>query len=123
MRNPLLLALIRISVEIPIPISEGEICVSACLLYALNPLCESVSFFFNDALVTWVITLIPILLIVIYNLLVILISKRENFYQQEYCGCVFSLRDTNEWRTSKGRKEIEIGKNFYGTEAGEESNS
>jgi len=51
------------------------------------------------------------------------ISKRENFYQQEYCGCVFSLRDTNEWRMSKGRKEIEIGKNFYGTEAGQESNS
>jgi len=24
---------------------------------------------------------------------------------------------------SKGRKEIEIGKNFYGMEAGEESNS
>jgi predicted adenine nucleotide alpha hydrolase (AANH) superfamily ATPase len=23
------------------------------------------------------------------------ISKRENFYQQEYCGCVYSLRDTN----------------------------
>jgi len=36
---------------------------------------------------------------------------------------VFSLRDTNEWRMSKGRKEIEIGKNFYGMEAGEESNS
>jgi hypothetical protein len=33
------------------------------------------------------------------------------------------LRDTNEWRMSKGRKEIEIGKNFYGTEASEESNS
>ena len=26
------------------------------------------------------------------------ISKRENFYQQEYCGCVYSLRDTNNWR-------------------------
>ncbi len=22
------------------------------------------------------------------------ISKREEFYQQEYCGCVYSLRDT-----------------------------
>ena len=51
------------------------------------------------------------------------ISKRENFYQQEYCGCVFSLRDTNEWRMKKGRKEIEIGKNFYGAEFTEESNS
>lgn len=51
------------------------------------------------------------------------ISKRENFYQQEYCGCVYSLRDTNEWRISKGRKEIEIGKNFYGQNVTEESNS
>lgn len=51
------------------------------------------------------------------------VSKRENFYQQEYCGCVYSLRDTNEWRISKGRKEIEIGKNFYGTETNQESNS
>ena len=41
------------------------------------------------------------------------ISKRENFYQQEYCGCVFSLRDTNKWRNSKGRGKIEIGKKFY----------
>ena len=41
------------------------------------------------------------------------ISKRENFYQQEYCGCVYSLRDTNKWRTSQGRGKIEIGKNYY----------
>ncbi|MBL0691321.1 MAG: epoxyqueuosine reductase QueH, partial [SAR324 cluster bacterium] len=26
------------------------------------------------------------------------ISKQENFYQQEYCGCIFSLRDTNKHR-------------------------
>lgn len=42
------------------------------------------------------------------------ISKREKFYQQEYCGCVFSLRDTNKWRKAKGRKEIAIGETFYG---------
>jgi len=41
------------------------------------------------------------------------ISKKEKFYQQEYCGCVFSLRDTNKWRTTQGRKKVEIGKNFY----------
>lgn len=41
------------------------------------------------------------------------ISKKENFYQQEYCGCVFSLRDTNKWRTAQGRKKVETGKNFY----------
>ncbi len=44
------------------------------------------------------------------------ISKRENFYQQEYCGCVFSLRDTNKHRLSKGRDKIEIGVHYYGTE-------
>ena len=26
------------------------------------------------------------------------ISKRERFYMQEYCGCIYSLRDTNKWR-------------------------
>lgn len=41
------------------------------------------------------------------------ISKREGFYQQEYCGCVYSLRDTNLWRLKNGRGRIEIGKNFY----------
>ena len=43
------------------------------------------------------------------------ISKREKFYQQEYCGCVYSLRDTNEWRTSRGRAKIQIGEKFYGS--------
>jgi len=43
------------------------------------------------------------------------ISKREKFYQQEYCGCVFSLRDTNKWRVAKGRKAIAIGESFYGS--------
>jgi predicted adenine nucleotide alpha hydrolase (AANH) superfamily ATPase len=41
------------------------------------------------------------------------ISKAEEFYQQEYCGCVYSLRDTNQWRTSSGRKKIEIGVQYY----------
>jgi len=42
------------------------------------------------------------------------ISKREEFYQQEYCGCVYSLRDTNLYRIKKGFDRIEMGKNFYG---------
>jgi len=42
------------------------------------------------------------------------ISKREEFYQQEYCGCVYSLRDTNLYRVKKGLERIEMGKNFYG---------
>lgn len=41
------------------------------------------------------------------------IAKEENFYKQEYCGCIFSLRDTNNWRKSKGRQEIAIGEEFY----------
>jgi len=35
------------------------------------------------------------------------VSKREEFYQQQYCGCVYSRRDTNKWRLSKGRKAIQ----------------
>jgi epoxyqueuosine reductase len=42
------------------------------------------------------------------------ISKREEFYQQEYCGCVYSLRDTNLHRVHKGLDRIEMGKNYYG---------
>ncbi|WGE80702.1 epoxyqueuosine reductase QueH [Actinobacillus equuli subsp. haemolyticus] len=41
------------------------------------------------------------------------ISKRERFYQQEYCGCVYSLRDSNKWRLETGRQRIEIGKLYY----------
>lgn len=41
------------------------------------------------------------------------IAKEEEFYKQEYCGCIFSLRDTNNWRVSKGREEIKIGEEFY----------
>jgi epoxyqueuosine reductase len=43
------------------------------------------------------------------------ISKREEFYQQEYCGCAYSLRDTNRWRTSNGREKIKIGIKYYGS--------
>ncbi len=42
------------------------------------------------------------------------ISKRENFYKQEYCGCIYSLRDTNKFRKERGRDEIKICQNFYG---------
>jgi len=41
------------------------------------------------------------------------IAKREEFYKQEYCGCIYSLRDTNDWRTKNGREEIKIGEEFY----------
>ena len=41
------------------------------------------------------------------------ISKHENFYMQEYCGCVYSLRDTNIWREKNNRPKIVIGENYY----------
>lgn len=42
------------------------------------------------------------------------IAKRENFYKQEYCGCVYSLRDTNAWRKKNNREEVIIGEQYYG---------
>ena len=42
------------------------------------------------------------------------ISKREEFYQQEYCGCVYSLRDTNKWRKENNRPRIIRGQKYYG---------
>ena len=45
------------------------------------------------------------------------ISKREQFYQQEYCGCVYSLRDTNRHRVSQGRERIQLGVKFYGVDS------
>lgn len=44
------------------------------------------------------------------------IAKRENFYKQEYCGCVYSLRDTNQWRKTNGRERVKIGIEYYGEE-------
>lgn len=41
------------------------------------------------------------------------ISKREQFYQQEYCGCIYSLRDTNKHRRSQGQEIIRIGVKYY----------
>ena len=41
------------------------------------------------------------------------ISKREEFYQQEYCGCVYSLRDTNKWRKENNRSRVIRGQKYY----------
>ena len=46
------------------------------------------------------------------------ISKRENFYQQEYCGCAYSLRDTNNHRVAMGRERVKLGVLYYGEEIG-----
>lgn len=37
------------------------------------------------------------------------ISADHKFYKQEYCGCSYSLRDSNEWRKANGIPKIEIG--------------
>mgnify|MGYP003321572590 FL=1 len=42
------------------------------------------------------------------------ISKREEFYQQEFCGCIYSLRDTNKWRKENNRPRIKRGEKYYG---------
>ncbi|CAN5423550.1 epoxyqueuosine reductase QueH [soil metagenome] len=44
------------------------------------------------------------------------ISKEENFYMQEYCGCIYSLRDTNKWRLANGRPKVVLGEKYYGQE-------
>lgn len=41
------------------------------------------------------------------------LAKEEHFYQQQYCGCIYSLRDTNDWRTQNGRDTIAIGETWY----------
>lgn len=41
------------------------------------------------------------------------ISKKEQFYQQEYCGCAYSLRDTNNWRQQNGKEKIKRGVKYY----------
>ena len=43
----------------------------------------------------------------------LIVSKNEEFYMQEYCGCVYSLRDTNIWRYKNKREKIQIGLKYY----------
>ncbi|MBC8946023.1 MULTISPECIES: epoxyqueuosine reductase QueH [Xenorhabdus] len=50
------------------------------------------------------------------------ISKREEFYQQEYCGCIYSLRDTNRHRLATGRERIKLGTVFYNADSDKKSN-
>ena len=41
------------------------------------------------------------------------LAKEEGFYQQQYCGCVYSLRDTNRWRLQNNRERVQFGKDYY----------
>ncbi|MBK1680975.1 hypothetical protein CKO20_11410 [Rhodocyclus tenuis] len=36
------------------------------------------------------------------------ITRRENFYRQEYCGCVYSLRDARRSRSARGREDMRL---------------
>ncbi len=47
------------------------------------------------------------------------ISKLQGFYQQEYCGCAYSLRDTNAHRRARGDGPVRIGRKYYGGGASE----
>ncbi len=51
------------------------------------------------------------------------VSKREKFYMQEYCGCIYSLRDTNIWRHKNNKPNIEIGIKYYSFSDKDSSNS
>mmetsp|Transcript_10031 Transcript_10031/g.13127 ORF Transcript_10031/g.13127 Transcript_10031/m.13127 type:complete len:338 (+) Transcript_10031:121-1134(+) len=37
------------------------------------------------------------------------ISADNKFYKQEYCGCAYSLRDSNIWRQNNGIPPVKIG--------------
>ena len=41
------------------------------------------------------------------------INADNTFYKQQYCGCTFSLRDSNQWREEQGMEPIQIGTTFY----------
>ena len=51
------------------------------------------------------------------------VSKKEKFYMQEYCGCVYSLRDTNIWRHKNNKPNIKIGIKYYSFSDKDSSNS
>ncbi|KAG8466169.1 hypothetical protein KFE25_001925 [Diacronema lutheri] len=37
------------------------------------------------------------------------INAQQRFYKQEYCGCTYSLRDSNLWRAKQGLPPIDVG--------------
>ena len=37
------------------------------------------------------------------------INAEQRFYKQEYCGCSYSLRDSNHWRAKNGQPPVQIG--------------
>ena len=42
------------------------------------------------------------------------INAEQKFYKQEYCGCSYSLRDSNHWRSKQGLPPVEVaGASYY----------
>lgn len=41
------------------------------------------------------------------------INADNTFYKQQYCGCAYSLRDSNLWRLEQGEEPIKIGGDYY----------
>ena len=41
------------------------------------------------------------------------INADRSFYKQQYCGCSYSMRDSNAWREENGMEPIKIGTTFY----------
>ena len=41
------------------------------------------------------------------------INADRTFYKQQYCGCSYSMRDSNAWRAENGMPPIKIGTTFY----------
>ena len=42
-----------------------------------------------------------------------LYQNQKIFICREYCGCVYSLRDTNIWRSKNNRPDVQIGLKYY----------
>nr|WP_255408055.1 epoxyqueuosine reductase QueH [Chitinophaga sp. MD30] len=45
-------------------------------------------------------------------------SEKHNIpFVDKYCGCTYSLRDTNKWRIENGREKIKLGEKYYGRDS------
>jgi len=40
------------------------------------------------------------------------IIKEYDFYRQQYCGCEYSLRDSNKWRKANGKELVRPGDSY-----------
>ena len=45
------------------------------------------------------------------------INASERFYKQQYCGCTYSLRDSNAYRQEQGQPKIKVGGDYHYADA------